>query len=533
MSDTAAVPPARNAACPCGSGLRYKSCCGAAEADASRAAPVAYPGWELLAESERKALTDWMREALAAQLVGEGERARELYERVLARAPDTFDALHMLGVLCLEAGELDRAYRSIRKALDLCHWSVEAMRRNLDLVVDAALARGAGAPGASEAPGTAWGVGAATAGEAPGSADPRVSVIVSTYNAAACLPACLEDLERQTIADALEVILIDSGSTQDERAIAQAYEPRFRRLLYLRTPRETLHAAWNRGIALSRARYVTNANTDDAHRPDALEMLAAALDANPDADYAYSDYVWTSRPNGSFDDAPITRTVRHHPYHPANAMFYCVLGCHPMWRRTLFDALGPFDAGLATIGDYELLLRAVRARRRPVHVPQPLSLFYQNPEGLTFRSDRAHRELTAMLNRHRDRMPIWSLYRIDPGDPAQVAAAWTALGVHATRLDVPWLDGPHRDMGYAMRCFQRALQAQPAHLPALCNLATAYAAEGRASEARLLLERIPTERAAPLAAALAQRRFVYESTPPAAAVAGLEYGRPSAPSSFA
>src|SRR5262249_39827880 len=144
--------------------------------------------------------------------------------------------------------------------------------------------------------------------------------------------ACLEDLEAQTIARRLEIIVIDSGSEQNERGIVEEFQRRHGNLVYLRTERETLYAAWNRGIRIARGRFITNANSDDAHRRDALEILVAALEQHPEAGLAYGDYFTSTVPNDTFANPHILRRVVHPPYHPATLLFYCVTGCHPMWR---------------------------------------------------------------------------------------------------------------------------------------------------------------------------------------------------------
>jgi len=514
------APLSRNAPCPCGSGRRYKNCCAPEAQAASAAQPAAYPGWDRIDAAERTRLLALMQRALAAQTAGELDAARELYEQVVACAPQTFDALHMLGVVLYQQGRLADALVNIRRALELTDWRNAAMRSNLCVVADAAVKADAQRPPSALRPIG----GLATRSDKP----PKVSVIVSTYNASACLPGCLEDLARQSIADALEIIVVDSGSSEDERAIAGSFESRFPNLVYVRTRRETLHAAWNRGLALARGTYITNANTDDAHRADALERMTAALDACPEADFAYSDYHWSARANDPFADPHVTRTVRHPPFHPAHAMFYCVLGCHPMWRRTLFEELGGFDAELTAVGDYEMLLRAIAAGRRPIHVPEPLSLFYQNPEGLTFQSKRAQHEVVALQNRYRASMPIARLYAIDAHVPSEVAAAWTALGALATRVPVPWFDAPHHDDEYAAHCFRQALNANGGYAPAIANLGALLALRDQADAANAVLDRLPRDEAERVSRNMAQRAHVFAAPEVAPAFPPLDYARESA-----
>jgi glycosyltransferase involved in cell wall biosynthesis len=84
---------------------------------------------------------------------------------------------------------------------------------------------------------------------------PTISIVVSPYNSAALLRACLTQLLRQTAIEECEVLVIDSGSEQEESAVCTALQTEFAALIYERTPRETVYGAWNRALAKARGRY--------------------------------------------------------------------------------------------------------------------------------------------------------------------------------------------------------------------------------------------------------------------------------------
>ena len=111
---------------------------------------------------------------------------------------------------------------------------------------------------------------------------PLITAIVSTYNAERFMRGCLEDLVAQSIFDEIEVLVIDSGSTQGESAICTEFTREYPQIKLIRTEREPLYVAWNRAIPLARGKYLTNANTDDRHRRDFMEVMAAALQQNAD-----------------------------------------------------------------------------------------------------------------------------------------------------------------------------------------------------------------------------------------------------------
>jgi len=54
-----------------------------------------------------------------------------------------------------------------------------------------------------------------------------VTAIVSTYNAERFIVGCLDDLEQQTIADKLEIIVVNSGSQENEEAIVREYQQKY------------------------------------------------------------------------------------------------------------------------------------------------------------------------------------------------------------------------------------------------------------------------------------------------------------------
>ena len=97
------MKPGRNDACPCGSGRKYKKCC---EAKAAQSRRGLDPGL-LFAQAQQE------------HQQGRLEEAERLCGQVLAADPQHAGALHLLGLLALQAGRHDRAAELIRKAIVL------------------------------------------------------------------------------------------------------------------------------------------------------------------------------------------------------------------------------------------------------------------------------------------------------------------------------------------------------------------------------------------------------------------------------
>ncbi len=60
-----------------------------------------------------------MQEAVALHQQGRLREAEKLYARVLKAAPDNFDALHLLGLVKAQAGQMGEAYRLMSAALKI------------------------------------------------------------------------------------------------------------------------------------------------------------------------------------------------------------------------------------------------------------------------------------------------------------------------------------------------------------------------------------------------------------------------------
>ncbi|MDP2707757.1 MAG: SEC-C metal-binding domain-containing protein, partial [Burkholderiales bacterium] len=97
----------RNQPCPCGSGRKYKHCCGAP----ARQVPQAPSSAEALEEK----LTSASRLLQAGQLV----QAERLYRQVLAADAANAQATHFLGMCLLQAGRRDEGMAALRHSVAL------------------------------------------------------------------------------------------------------------------------------------------------------------------------------------------------------------------------------------------------------------------------------------------------------------------------------------------------------------------------------------------------------------------------------
>jgi|GEM_PF-853030 glycosyltransferase involved in cell wall biosynthesis/GT2 family glycosyltransferase/Flp pilus assembly protein TadD len=236
---------------------------------------------------------------------------------------------------------------------------------------------------------------------------PLVTAIVSTYASAAFLRGRLENLLAQTLGDRLEVVVIDSCSPENDAEIAREFARRDPRVRVVRTSeRETIYKAWNRGVEMARGKYLTNANTDDILRGDALERLAAELDSHPGIDLGYGDFWITHEPNQTFLGSRKIGYSLKPEFSPSIMLTGCHMGPQPMWRRSLHDRFGLFDPDFHAAGDYEFWCRCAAGGAVFRHVPEFLGLYLHNQAGLCNGDvPRVVRESAEVQRRYGDMLP--------------------------------------------------------------------------------------------------------------------------------
>jgi CDP-glycerol glycerophosphotransferase len=105
----------------------------------------------------------------------------------------------------------------------------------------------------------------------------RVTAVVPIYEVAPYLDACLASLQAQTFGD-IEVVVVDDGSTDGSRAIAERYAERDGRFRVISQPNRGLGNARNTGVAAATGEFLSFVDGDDALPREAYARLLASLD---------------------------------------------------------------------------------------------------------------------------------------------------------------------------------------------------------------------------------------------------------------
>ncbi len=232
-----------------------------------------------------------------------------------------------------------------------------------------------------------------------GNKQPLVSALVTLYNSERFLQGVLENLEAQTIADELEIIIIETGSQEKEIEIIREFQEKFGNIIYVRTSiREFPPAATNRGIRLASGKYLTIANSDDRHRLDAFEIMVGELESNPQIGLVYGDIYLTGYENQSFNHFIRCGYSLRPEFSKEIMLTGCHMGPQPMWRKEVHDKFGNFDASLNATADYEFWCRIAQGYAFK-HIPQFLGVYFHNPQGMVNSNSALSLEQTNFVKR--------------------------------------------------------------------------------------------------------------------------------------
>jgi len=98
----------RNDPCPCGSGKKYKHCCGQ---------QVQAAGGPAVATAAALQIPSALQAAVAHHLAGRLPQAEAIYRQILQAAPNHPDALHLLGTIAYQVGQFGMAVELITRAI--------------------------------------------------------------------------------------------------------------------------------------------------------------------------------------------------------------------------------------------------------------------------------------------------------------------------------------------------------------------------------------------------------------------------------
>lgn len=234
---------------------------------------------------------------------------------------------------------------------------------------------------------------------------PRLSVVTPVRNDLDSLRGCCASVRRLAAELPTEHVVVDGDSRDGTRewlreaagtrTAADSAGVPLAGFQWRSRPDAGMYEALNRAIALARGQYILHLNADEQVLPGGAPALVRRLDSRPGVDLAFGDYLLAG-PDGTRPAA--RREIPARSWYLRNGVNY-ILSCAAVFRRELWQRVGPFDAALKLLGDKDWYLRALESGARFEHVPRYISVFILRGDNLS-RSPRAAEEQSEVRRRH-------------------------------------------------------------------------------------------------------------------------------------
>jgi len=227
----------------------------------------------------------------------------------------------------------------------------------------------------------------------------RVSVLIPAYNCAATIGEALRSVLEQQGAEALEVIVVDDGSTD---GTLEALAPWQDRVRVLRQANRGPAAARNRALAAAQGEYIAFLDADDLWLPGKLAAQLEYLARHRELKVVYGRWErWL--PDGSVVPVDDYASSDGEIHTAASGWIYTgmlldsmIHSITAMVHREVIDAVGGFDESLRTGEDYDFWLRVTR-RFRVAKLARTLARYRIHPHSATAAEQRENNEYRVLV----------------------------------------------------------------------------------------------------------------------------------------
>lgn len=180
---------------------------------------------------------------------------------------------------------------------------------------------------------------------------PFFSIIVPSYNRAAILAECLQQILTQTF-QSFEVIVVDDGSTDNTADVVAALSDS--RIRYFKTENRERSHARNYGAAHAQGTYLNFFDSDDWMYPSRLQEVYAFIRTQGNPPVMFTQYDFVNEHN-----EVVGKMERHYNSFTKDILFNNFLATNAVFIKRELAVTFPFhdDRRIITAEDWELWLR--------------------------------------------------------------------------------------------------------------------------------------------------------------------------------
>lgn len=180
--------------------------------------------------------------------------------------------------------------------------------------------------------------------------DPRVSVVLPTYNAAEFIEDAIQSLLMGEYEN-FELLVIDDGSTDGTIDKVQSIDDN--RLRLVQRDVSGLPSALNRGIAEAQGEYIARQDADDRSHQERLMRQVEFLDQFPDVAGVGTSAVLVSEDGNRLERRHVLKKVKMEDMEGGNPFIHGSM----LLRKSAVEEVGGYDESLQYTEDYDLWVR--------------------------------------------------------------------------------------------------------------------------------------------------------------------------------
>ncbi len=201
--------------------------------------------------------------------------------------------------------------------------------------------------------------------------DPKVSIILPTYNGEKYLKASIQSCLSQTHRN-IELIVVDDCSTDSTPEIIRSFsDPRIK---YIRNQtNQRLPRSLNIGFRSASGDYLTWTSDDNEFLPHAIEEMVWFLAEHKDVGFVYTDVIMRYLETGETQ----LRRLSDINLEKENNIGACYL-----YRKEVYQAVGDYDPRLEWVEDYDYWIRIAK-KFQVRHYPKALYIYGDHIQSLT------------------------------------------------------------------------------------------------------------------------------------------------------
>ncbi len=228
-----------------------------------------------------------------------------------------------------------------------------------------------------------------------------LTLITAVYNGEKTIQETIESVIHQSVFSdiALEHIIVDGNSTDGTIDIVKKYAKQYSHIRYQSEPDNGIYDAFNKGLTLARGDIIGIINADDFYCTECFEHVLNVFEQNQNVDIVHGDLLIEYQDKKRLVSKPSLKKYSHYFFMPFN---------HPTCfvKASTYSQIGKFDTQYRIAGDYEFILRALKAGKKTYYIAENLAVFRY---GGASTENLAYKERVSIRTKHGIPKPLGHL----------------------------------------------------------------------------------------------------------------------------